>query len=219
MDESASSVTPVVTVGPLNSGPVTTSTSSPVDSFKSQLISLLGIPAHLVTGSRDVSLPVAYQKFKAFLLACETLKGMVGNGTWTIRKPTQIELMELFVSKSFYHSHFRPNFTKVAEYPEMVKWLEGQLDVVAVDVWGFQRESYSFSDLKVWLENGGKWESDYDDDEEDKVMKRGKGKGRAKDLDKGKRKEKGKDLSKGKGKEKEKDLKKDHRKKQSKKTK
>ena|ERR1700683_2031639 len=206
-DESASSVTPAVAVGPLDSGPVPTSTSEAVDSFKSQLISLLGIPAHLVAGSRDVSLPVAYQKFKAFLLACHALEGMVGKGTWTIRKPTRTDLIELFVSKSFYHSHYRPNFTKVADYPEMVQWLEGPSDLVAVDVWGVQKESYSFSDLSVWLENGGKWESDYDDEEEDKVMKRGKGKGKAKDLDKGKRKEK------------EKDLKKDHKKKQSKKAK
>ena len=80
MDESASSETPVVAVGPLDSGPVATSTST-VDSFKSQLISLLGIPACLVTGSRDISLPVAYQKFRAFLVACETLKDMVAAET------------------------------------------------------------------------------------------------------------------------------------------
>ena len=199
-------MTPAVAVGPLDSGPVATSTSSAVDSFKSQLISLLGISAHLVAGSHDVSLPVAYQKFKAFLQATHTLEAMIGKGTWTIQKPTRTDLIELFVSKSFYHSHYKPHFTKVADYPEMVKWLEGQSDLVAVDVWGVQKESYSFSDLSVWLENGGKWESDYEE-EEDKVMKRSKGKGKAKDL------------NKGKGREKEKDLKKDHKKKQSKKAK
>jgi hypothetical protein len=205
MDESASSVTPVVTVGPLDSGPVTASTSA-VDPFKSQLISLLGIAAHLVAGSRDVSLPLAYQKFKAFLLACHTFEDMVGKRTWTIQKPTRTDLIELFVSKSFYHSHYKPHFTKVADYPEMVKWLKGGSDLVAVDVWGVQRESYSFSDLSVWMENGGNWKPD-SDDEEDKVVKRCKGKGRAKGLDKGK------------GKEKEKALNKDHKKKQSKKKK
>ena len=87
----------------------------------------------------------------------------------------------------------------------MVEWLEGESDLVAVDVWGVHKGNYSFSDLGVWLKNGGKWEPDYDDEEEEKVRKRSKGKGRAKDLDKGKRKEK------------EKNLNKDHKKKQSKK--
>ena len=90
-DDSASSVTPAVTVGPLYSGPVAASTSSAVDPFKSQLIRLLGIPAHVVAGSRDVSHPLGYQKFKAFL-ACHTLEGMVGKGTWTIQKPTRTDL-------------------------------------------------------------------------------------------------------------------------------
>ena len=65
-DGSAPSVTPAVTAS------VTTSASA-VDPFKSQLINLLNIPAYL-TGSGDVSLPVAYQKYKAFLVASSTLK-------------------------------------------------------------------------------------------------------------------------------------------------
>ena len=51
---------------------------------KAQLIDLLGIEAHL-TGSAEVSLPLAYQKYKAFLLARQTLKNMVENRTWPIK--------------------------------------------------------------------------------------------------------------------------------------
>ena len=81
------------------------SVSAP-DSFKSQIIQLLNIPAHLA-GSRDVTLPVAYQKYMAYLVACNTLDEMVANGLWTIRCPTRIDLTEVFVSKSFFHSHYR----------------------------------------------------------------------------------------------------------------
>ena len=58
------------------SAPVTASTSA-VDP-KSQLIDLLGIPGHL-TGPGDVTLQVAYQKYKAFLVACQTLDDKVAN--------------------------------------------------------------------------------------------------------------------------------------------
>ena len=173
-----------------------------LDSFKSQIIHLLNIPVHL-TGSGDVSLPVAYQKYMAYLVACNTLDEMVGNGTWTTKCPTRTELIEVFVSKSFFHSHYRRHFAKVADYPEMVAWLEGEPGSVDVDVWGVRKANYTFVDLRDWLENGGTLELDVEDEElgKRKVPKRGKGKG----------KEKEKDLEKGKGKE----MKREHKKKES----
>jgi hypothetical protein len=63
------------------------SSASAFDLFKSQIVCLLNIPVHLV-GSGDVSLPVAYQKYMAYLVACNTLDVMVANGLWTIRCPT-----------------------------------------------------------------------------------------------------------------------------------
>ena len=82
------------------------SSSKPsANSFKSQLITLLGIDSKL-TGSADILLPVAYQKYRAFLTASQTLEAMVANDTWTIKRPTKSDLIELFVSKSFFHSHY-----------------------------------------------------------------------------------------------------------------
>ena len=160
--------------------------ASAVDPFKSQLIDRLNIPTHL-TGSGDVPLQVAYQKYQAFLVACATLDGMVAQGTWTIKRPSRTELVELFVSKSFYHSHYRRCFSKVVDYPEMVAWLEGQPDSVDVDVWGVKKATYSFSDLGVWLDNGGAWGSDIEDEghkvKKGKGKKKEKGKGKEKDLE------------------------------------
>jgi hypothetical protein len=170
--------------------PVTASTSA-VDT-KSQLIDLLGIPSHL-TGSGDVTLPLAYQKYKAFLVARQTLDDMVANALWPIKQPSQTELIELFVSKSFFHSHYRRHFPNVSDYPEMMAWLEGESESADVDVWGVKKVNYSFVDLKVWLENGGTLQLDDEDEEfeKHKVVKRGKGKGKEKEKGKGKEKEKG----------------------------
>jgi hypothetical protein len=161
------------------SAPVTASTSA-IDP-KSLLIDLLGIPGHL-TGPGDVALSVAYQKYKAFLVACQTLDNKVANQSWPIKRPTQSELIELFVSKSFFHSHYCRLFQKVTDYPEMKAWLEGESESADVDVWGVKKVNYSFSDLKVWLENGGTLALDDEDEEFEKykVVKRGKGKGRKK---------------------------------------
>ena len=65
-------------------------TSAPVAALasavdpKSQLVDLLGIPAHLA-GSGDVSLPLAYQKYKVFLVAGQTLNDMIHDQTWPIK--------------------------------------------------------------------------------------------------------------------------------------
>ncbi|KAF8235899.1 hypothetical protein L208DRAFT_1534882, partial [Tricholoma matsutake] len=37
--------------------------------------------------------------------------------------PTKTNIIELFVSKSFFHSHYKCYFPKVAEHDEMVSWL------------------------------------------------------------------------------------------------
>ena len=63
--------------------PASAALTSAVD-LKSQLIDLLGIPANL-TGSGDVSLPLAYQKYKAFLAACDTLSKMLSTQAWPIK--------------------------------------------------------------------------------------------------------------------------------------
>ena len=118
--------TPSISNPPPYSEPSSTSMPS-ADSFQSQLLTLLGIDSNL-TGSGEVSLPVAYQKYMAFLTAFQTLQNMVSNNTWMIKWPTKSDLIELFVSKSFFHSHYQHYFPKVAGYPEMVAWLEQQPD-------------------------------------------------------------------------------------------
>jgi hypothetical protein len=91
-----------------------------------------------------------------------------------------MDLIQLFVSKSFWHSHYKPLFAKVSAYPDMVRWLEGAKDRLSNEVlWGYEKSSYHFRDLKAYLE------------EREKKGK-GKGKGRVKEkLEGGSKKKKG----------------------------
>lgn len=75
----------------------------------------------------------------------------------------------------------------------MIAWLEEEPGSVDVDVWEVKKANYSFSDLKVWLENGGMFDNEDEEFEKHKLVKKGKGKGKGKDVEKGKRKEKEKD--------------------------
>jgi len=163
-------------------------------STSSQLITLLGIPVHL-TGTGDVSLSLAYQKYRAFLITFGTYEDMIKANTWTIARQTKMNIIELFVSKSFFHSHYKRYFPKVAEHEDMVAWLNGDEDRMCdVDVWGVKKNGYTFTDLALWLENGGTLEvesQDYDG----KKRKGTKGKEKKKEKVKvqEKRKDKGKE--------------------------
>ncbi len=166
----------------------------PVSSYKHEVITLLGIPAHL-TGTGDVSLSLAYQKYRAFLIAFQTYEDMVKANTWTIARLTKTNIIELFVSKSFFHSHYKRYFPKVAEHEEMVGWLNEDEDRICdIDVWGVKKNVYTFTDLALWLENGGTLEVE----SQDYVVKKRKAtKGKEKRKEKvevqEKRKDKGKE--------------------------
>jgi hypothetical protein len=177
-------------------------TASSHSHFKEELIALLHIPTHL-TGTGEVSLQIAYQKYKAFLTAIQTYNEMTTAGTWTVKRPTRTDIIALFVSKSFFHSHYKRYFSKVVEYEEMVAWLDQREDRLSdVDVWGVEKAVYTFTDLAVWLENGGSLEVEGNSDYEDGNGKVGKGKGKEKEKEKEKFKGKNKGKGKSKGKKK-----------------
>jgi len=79
-------------------------TTSSLDPFKEQILSQLGIVFHLADHC-DHSLHIAYQKYKAYLEACHTYEMKVANGSWIGNKLTAVDLIQLFFSKSFWHSH------------------------------------------------------------------------------------------------------------------
>ena len=154
--------------------------ASGLESFKSEVLTQLGIPTHLADRT-DRGLHVAYEKYKAYLEACQIYEKKLADGSWVGSKLTAVDLIQLFVSKSFWHSHYKPLFSKVSDYPDMVKWLEGAEDRLSNDVlWGYEKSSYQFKDLKAYLEKKRKGKG------------KGKGKGKVKEkLEGGSKKKKG----------------------------
>ena len=123
-----------------------------LDAFKQETLAKLNISPHLMQRT-DGGLHFAYQKYKAYLEASQTYKQMVADGSWSGSKLTAVDLMELFVSKSYFHSHYKKFFSKVSNYPLMVEWLENGPDDRPADkeVWGWEKPVYNFQDLQRFL--------------------------------------------------------------------
>ena len=132
---------------------------------KEAILTLLGIPTHLSDHS-DHSLRISYEKYRAHLEAIQTYERMVSDGSWTGKKLSAVDFIELFVSKSFWHSHVKKCFSKVSNYPVMAEWLANGEDMLSdFDVWGMEKPSYTFKDLELYYEQAAR-----------KGKKKGKGK-------------------------------------------
>jgi hypothetical protein len=114
--------------------PATHASSSGIDSF--EFLAQLGIPTHMADYN-DRGLLIAYKKHKAYLTACCVYQAKVADGSWSGNKLTGADLIQLFISKSFWHSHYKPLFSKASNYPDMLKWLDGEKDRLSdEDLWG-----------------------------------------------------------------------------------
>lgn len=164
-----------------------------------QLMRILNID-HELSDRSNKGLRWCYKKYKAFNAAVQTMDEMFKKGKWPLpRKPNHTELVEIFLSKSFWHSHVTKSFSNVAGYPKMVEWLENEDDdgPSDFDVWHLQKSDYGFKELKEWLKNDGTLDRAAKGRLEKKSRERGnKGK-------KEKEKKKVKEMGQGKGKEKE----------------
>lgn len=117
-------------------------------------MTLLEIPSHL-TNRAEKNIHFAYQKYKVFLQACQNLTRRTSEGTWPGKKPSTIDIVELFCSKSMWFSHYKPAFSKVSNYPLMIKWLENEEDKPSdLEAWGVEKGSYTLTDLKKFVDNG-----------------------------------------------------------------
>jgi hypothetical protein len=169
-----------------------------------QLIDILGIDRELSDRSKK-GLKWCYEKYKGFNAAVQTMDQLSKQGKWPsgVMKPNQTELIEIFMSKSYWHAYVVKTFALVAPHPQMVAWLEDDSDGLSdFDVWHKQKSEYGFKELKDWLRNDGtldKLAKGKLEKSKREKGKRGKGKG------KGKGKETQVDEG-GKGKEKEREI-------------
>lgn len=146
----SNSATPAVSTNEASSHMVSSS-SNP---FRDHLMTLLEIPSHL-TNRAERNIHFAYEKYKAYLRATQTLSMRISEGTWPGKKPSSTDLIEVFLSKSMWFSHYRPAFSKVSNYPLMVEWLENKDDKPSdLEVWGVAKAAYSLTDLRKFVDNG-----------------------------------------------------------------
>jgi hypothetical protein len=122
-------------------------------SDKAALIIKLGLSPELIDRGR-ASLQFAFKKYKAMLTAEQTYRAMVTNRTWDGNKLDRNDIIELFISRSYYHSHYRPYFQRASHSSLMVQWLEKEKPSDKPDdltVWGEIKATYNFADLDKYL--------------------------------------------------------------------
>ena len=144
---------------------------------------------------------------------------LIVNGQWpaSLKKPSGTELVDIYMSCSYWYLHVYKSFADIHRYPQMVAWLEhgDSKEPSDYEVWHQVKAVYNFSDLKTWIKNGGTLDLDVKKELEEE--KKGQKKNKPKKAEKAKaveaedvemeevegRKGKGKQKEKGKGKEKE----------------
>jgi hypothetical protein len=114
----------------------------------SQLLQLLNIPSSLTVRDKSGDVQLAWKKYNAINQVSEGLKQLIKDGVWTGKKPKQEELIELFVSKSVWHTTYKVLFCRVEHFKEVRKWLDGDADAPSKsDLFGKVRMQYNFKDL------------------------------------------------------------------------
>jgi hypothetical protein len=144
-------------------------------------VHIFQIPDHLLRDSDKIErgLHLYYKKYKACLSALSLSESMASAGKWAIRKPSDTEVVELFIGKTMWHDKLKKTFSRVSKYPEMLKWLNEEEDGLPdIDVWGEEKTLFTFKDLKSWL------------DDKDMTVKRRMDKGKAREEEKMEKKKK-----------------------------
>jgi len=117
---------------------------------------LLNIPEYLTTDPKHIGVKQYYARYKALIRAVNEVQNRFENGTWPGVRPTQTEVVEIFVSKSQYHDYMTKGFDDISNYPVLKEWLEGgENSPTNISVWGFEKPQYSFNDLMEEKERMG----------------------------------------------------------------
>jgi hypothetical protein len=128
--------------------PISFPASGSKEYSKKELIALLGIPEHLTTEPKNLGLRNYYHRYKACLEAIDLVQRKAQQGTWPGVKPSNTQIIQIFASKSMWHTYMVPAFESINNLPDVKDWLEDKEGVMDVDVWGKMKGNYTFTDLK-----------------------------------------------------------------------
>ena len=161
-----------------------TKTDTPLAMYRNQIAEALDVSDSVRARHKVNDLRLAYTKYTAFQEAKSKLAQMVADGTWELKSstgelkiPSTGDLISVFISTSSWYAGYNV-FAKVDNHPEMKSWLEGSLDMGNLELWGFNKTTYSFKDLEAYFWRKGDREPL---DGKGKIAAKGKGKGKGKD--------------------------------------
>jgi len=118
------------------------------DPFTRDLAQHLAIPLHLVAEAKHLSLLQAYEHYKECTAALARLEHWSSDATWGDRKPIGTDDIQLFIGKTTWYHSWVPLFSKVKDYEDLQKWLEGAEDAsTGSELFGLDKHSYTFGDL------------------------------------------------------------------------
>jgi len=158
------------------------------------IIDTFDIPTHLTRREKVSDLRVTYAKYLAIQDVARRLTQMEVARTWTYKKPTLEDIVEVFMFRSGYFNHPHKLFPKLHVIPDMKKWLENGDDAPAdAEVWGERRPSFkSLKEILAAYETSGRKKKEKMTNREKKKQKadsasesseeivKGKGKAKAK---------------------------------------
>jgi hypothetical protein len=131
----------------------TTLSSTEPQTFQQQLISHLSIPLALTARPKHVELHLAYAKYLGVHSAQANMNRMIADGIWPFKLLNTDTLVELFVSKSVWYTHYVKIFPRAQTFPDLLKWLECANDAPSgVSIFGVEKQTYTFKDLRNVLE-------------------------------------------------------------------
>ena len=121
--------------------------------LQQQLITHLNIPLALTARPKHVEIHVAYAKYLGVLSAQTNMNRMIADGIWPFQLLNTDTLVEIFVSKSVWYTHYVKLFPRAQKFPDLVKWLECADDAPSGgSIFGVDKQTYNFKDLKNVLE-------------------------------------------------------------------
>jgi len=121
--------------------------------LQQQIIAYLNISAMLTSRPKFVEIRVAYAKYLGVLSAQKDMNHMIADGIWPFKVLNADTLVEIFVSKSVWYSHYIKIFPRAQKFPELLKWLEsGEGAPSGGSIFGVEKQTYTFKDLKNVLE-------------------------------------------------------------------
>ncbi|KAF8992084.1 hypothetical protein BDQ17DRAFT_1432642 [Cyathus striatus] len=135
------------------SGSTATSYPFELDSVQYKIASAFNVSKGLCERNVKKDIRISYQKYLAIHDIFAKFPGMIANNIWKEKRPSNDDIIEVFMSKSTYYFYYSNLFSMAPQNPGLDKWLKGDSDAPHTgEVWGHGVKP-SLDNLKKLLDN------------------------------------------------------------------